>query len=164
MKININKTIYGILFISGGILAGCHNTSKINATPAGTETADTTSGDTVARIQQTTTGNPGKAVFTQYCMACHQANASGVPNTFPPLNTGSWAGKNPDELITIVLKGLKGHIDVNGESYKNVMPPQSQLTDKEVADVLSYVRSNFGNNFDSVKPEMVKQVRSKIKN
>ena len=104
--------------------------------------------------------HPGKAVYRKYCLACHQADGSGVANMHPPLTPGSWVGKDPKELIAIMMKGLSGKIEVNGEEYKNYMPSHAQLTDEEIADVLSYVRSSFGNNFDPVTPEMVKKVRS----
>lgn len=104
--------------------------------------------------------HPGKAVYSQYCLTCHQADGTGVPNMHPPLTPGSWVGKYPNELIAIMMKGLSGKIEVNGEVYKNFMPSHAQLTDEQLADVLSYVRSSFGNNFEPVTPEMVKKVRS----
>lgn len=104
--------------------------------------------------------HPGKAVYMQHCLACHQADGSGVPNMHPPLTPGSWVEKNPNELIAIMMKGLSGKIEVNGDEYKNFMPSHAQLSDEEIADVLSYVRSSFGNNLDPVTPEMVKKVRN----
>jgi len=104
--------------------------------------------------------HPGKAVYTKYCLVCHQANGSGVPGMFPPLSKGSWVGKDPKELVLIITKGLSGKVEVNGEIYKSAMPPQAQLTDKEIADVLSYIRSDFGNSFKPVDVELVKKVRS----
>lgn len=104
--------------------------------------------------------HPGRSVYKKYCLTCHQADGSGVANMHPPLTPGSWVGKDPNELIAIMMKGLSGKIEVNGEEYKNFMPSHAQLTDEEIADVLSYVRSSFGNNFDPVTPEMVKKVRS----
>lgn len=104
--------------------------------------------------------HPGKAVYTQYCLTCHQADGSGVPNMHPPLGPGSWVGKDSKELIAIMMKGLSGKIEVNGEVYKNFMPSHAQLTDEQIADVLSYVRSGFGNNFEPVTADMVKKIRS----
>jgi mono/diheme cytochrome c family protein len=104
--------------------------------------------------------HPGKAVFTQYCMACHQADGTGVPGMHPPLTPGSWVDKDPKELIAIMMKGLSGKIEVNGESYKNFMPSHAQLTDDEIANVLSYIRISFGNALEPVTPDMVKAVRS----
>ncbi len=104
--------------------------------------------------------HPGKAVFTQYCMACHQTDGTGVPGMHPPLTPGSWVDKGPNELIAIMMKGLSGKIEVNGESYKNFMPSHAQLTDDEIANVLSYIRTSFGNTLEPVTPDMVKAVRS----
>ena len=103
---------------------------------------------------------PGKEIYNKYCLTCHQLNGTGVPGMIPPLGTGSWAGKNPTDLITLVLKGLNGEIEINDEIYRNTMPPQLIITDQELADVLTYVRTNFGNNFKPVTTDMVKKVRA----
>jgi mono/diheme cytochrome c family protein len=104
--------------------------------------------------------HPGKAVYTKYCLTCHQADGSGVPGMHPPLGPGSWTGNDPKELIAIMMKGLSGKIEVNGEIYKSFMPSHAQLTDQEIADVLTYIRISFGNSFDPVDAELVKKVRS----
>jgi len=104
--------------------------------------------------------HPGKEVYTKYCLICHQADGSGVPKMHPPLTPGSWVGNEPAELIAMMMKGLSGKIEVNGEVYKNFMPSHAQLTDEEIAHVLSYIRTSFGNNFSPVTPEMVRKIRS----
>lgn len=104
--------------------------------------------------------HPGKAVFNKYCLVCHQADGSGVPGMHPPLTQGSWVGKDPKELVAIMMKGLSGKIEVNGETYNGFMPSQAQLTDEEIADVLSYIRSSFGNNFEAVDVNLVKKIKS----
>lgn len=104
--------------------------------------------------------HPGKAVYNKYCLTCHQSDGSGVPNMHPPLGPGSWVEKDPEELIAIMMKGLSGKIEVNGQEYKNFMPSHAKLTDEEIADVLTYIRSSFGNNLGPVTPEMVAKIRS----
>jgi len=104
--------------------------------------------------------HPGKAVYDDNCLSCHQADGSGVPGMHPPLGPGSWVGKQPQELIAIMMKGLSGKIEVNGEIYNDAMPSHAQLSDEEIANVLSYVRSSFGNNFEAITPEMVKNIRN----
>jgi len=106
------------------------------------------------------TEQSGKEIYKKYCLTCHQSNGTGVPGMFPPLGPGSWTGKNPTDLIALILKGLNGEIEVDGERYKNNMPPQLNITDQELADVLTFVRTNFGNNFEPVTAEMVKKVRA----
>jgi mono/diheme cytochrome c family protein len=104
--------------------------------------------------------HPGKAVYTQYCLTCHQSDGSGVPNMHPPLGPGSWIEKEPAELVAIMMKGLSGKIEVNGEEYKNFMPSHANLTDQEISDVLTYIRTSFGNNLSPVSADLVKKVRS----
>jgi mono/diheme cytochrome c family protein len=78
----------------------------------------------------------------------------------PPLTPGSWVGNDPADLIAIMMKGLSGKIVVNGAEYKGFMPSHAMLTDEELANVLSYIRSDFGNNLSPITPEMVTKVRS----
>ncbi len=98
--------------------------------------------------------------FQKMSLQIHQTDGSGVINMYPPLGIGSWVEKEPNELIAILMKGMSGKIEVNGEVYKNFMPSQAQLTNEEMADVLSYIRSNFGNNLEPVTHQMVKKIRS----
>ena len=158
MKKTYKHLIYcvliSVLFIS------CQNTSENkNVAPVGPEKLATEISKTLPSAP-TGKEHPGKAVYAQHCLTCHQSDGSGVPGMHPPLSAGSWVGKDSKELIAIMMKGLSGKIEVNGEVYKNFMPSHGQLTDEQLGDVLSYVRSSFGNNFEPVTPEMVEKVRS----
>ena len=158
MKIKYKQLIYCVLI--SGLFFSCQNASENKKVePVSSEKLATEINKSIP-AQPAGKEHPGKAVYTQYCLTCHQADGSGVPNMHPPLTPGSWVGKDPNELIAIMMKGLSGKIEVNGEVYKNFMPSQAQLTDEQLADVLSYIRSSFGNNFEPVTPEMVKKVRS----
>jgi mono/diheme cytochrome c family protein len=106
-------------------------------------------------------------VFLRQCSSCHQKEGEGLPGTFPPL-----AG-NPDLFLArefpvyVVLNGLEGQITVKGGSYQGVMPPFDHLTDDEVAAVVNYVRSSWGNNglrpdgFADVDAALVEEARDK---
>ncbi|WP_128545879.1 c-type cytochrome [Larkinella soli] len=102
----------------------------------------------------------GQKVYEQYCLTCHQADGSGVPNLNPPLRQTDWVQGEKARLINVVLKGLQEPIEINGETYDNVMPAHDFLSDKEIADVLTYVRSNFGNKAEAVTADEVKKVRA----
>ena len=104
----------------------------------------------------------GKAVFENTCLACHQADASGVPNLAPPLIKTSFVLGDKTKLINIVLNGLKD-VEIDGERYDNPMPAFDYLTDNEVADVLTYVRNSFSNKAGGVKAEEVSIVRKSKK-
>jgi mono/diheme cytochrome c family protein len=105
----------------------------------------------------------GEIVFKSYCLACHQANAAGVPNLYPPLIKTKYVLGEKKALVTIVLNGLTGEIEVNGATFNGMMPPHNFLNDQQVADVLTYVRNSFGNKAVQVKPAEVKAVRTKLK-
>ena len=103
----------------------------------------------------------GQKIYTQYCLACHQEDGSGVPNMNPPLRKSDWVVGDKTKLINVILKGLDEEIEVNGDSYRGIMASHSFLTDKQIADVLTFIRSNFENKADAIKPEEVKALRKK---
>jgi len=114
-------------------------------------------GNTLA--QDAASAGRGKTVYEQHCLACHQADASGVPGLAPPLIEGMFVSGDKTRLIHVVLNGLQG-VEIKGEHYANPMPGFAYLTDAEVADVLTYIRSNFKNKGDAVTEAEVKQART----
>ncbi|HSN49673.1 MAG TPA: cytochrome c [Bacteroidales bacterium] len=105
--------------------------------------------------------DPGQEIYTKYCMACHQASGSGVPGMYPTLQKTDWVHGDKVRLIGLLLNGQQGEIKVNGQVFRGVMPPHQYLTDEQIADVLTYVRSNFGNSASAVLPEEVTGLRQK---
>ena len=98
----------------------------------------------------------GAAIFSAQCSACHQANGQGIPGAFPPLAGSEWLLGDPNIPIAIVHDGLQGEIEVTGKTFQGVMPPLGgQLSDAELAAVLSYARSEWGNNASEVSPDAV---------
>jgi glucose/arabinose dehydrogenase/mono/diheme cytochrome c family protein len=100
------------------------------------------------------------AVYTTYCVACHQADGKGDGNRFPPVAQSEWVNYNKTRLIDVILNGLKGPVRVKGLSYNEVMPGHgSFLTDAQIAEVLTYIKSNFNNLPEIVTPAEVAAVR-----
>jgi len=105
----------------------------------------------------------GEKVYQSVCMACHQTNGQGLPGAFPPLAGSDWVAGSEKRLAAIVLHGLMGPIEVNGQTWNSVMPPQgATLDDRKIAATLSYVRSAWGNDAPSVSPETVAKIRSEF--
>ncbi|CAM4139278.1 copper-containing nitrite reductase [Flavobacterium weaverense] len=102
----------------------------------------------------------GKGLYDRTCSACHQLEGQGIPNAFPPLAKSDYLNANPDRAVNAVLHGLSGEISVNGKKFNNVMTSQN-LTDDQVADVLTYVYNSWGNNKTVVTPAKVKELRAK---
>lgn len=105
-------------------------------------------------------GEQGPAVYQRVCATCHQRNGMGLPGAFPPLGGSEIATGPADRMIKIVLHGLQGPITVKGQRYNNVMPPWKSLSDAEIASVLTYVRSSFGNTAGAVTVDEVAAVRA----
>ena len=103
--------------------------------------------------------HPGEIMYKRHCLACHQRDASGIPGMYPPLANNKVISGDKAELIGIVLNGMSGEIEVNGEVYNGIMASYRNLSDKEISDILSYLRSGFGNSAESITPEDVKGLR-----
>ena len=106
-------------------------------------------------------GGPGKAVYGRICAACHLGSGKGVPgNNIPPLAGSAIAQGDARKPIGIVLHGLRGPIERNGVQINGQMAAwKDQLSDQEIADVLTYVRANFGNTGAAVTADEVKALR-----
>ena len=101
------------------------------------------------------------------CFTCHQPTGLGLPGQFPPLAGSDWVLGNKERLIKITMHGLMGEIEVNGVKYNNVMAPPGippgSLTDQQIADVLTYIRNDWGNSASSISPEEVANIRESVK-
>ena len=110
----------------------------------------------------------GESVFTTNCVSCHQADGQGIAGAFPNLANHVPDLYNADRtyLINVQLYGLQGQIEVGGQSYNGVMTAWAQLEDQEIADVLNYVSTAWGNNqnlqnFEPYTPEQIAAERDK---
>jgi mono/diheme cytochrome c family protein len=89
-------------------------------------------------------------------------DGGGVPRMNPPLIKTKYVLGDKKQLITILLKGLNEPLEIDDDEFHNPMPPQPQLTDQQIADVLTFVRNNFGNKASAVSTTEVKNVRAKV--
>jgi nitrite reductase (NO-forming) len=129
-------------------------------------------GGAVQSIAQTSTQQPpaankeeriarGKMIYSGICMACHQAEGQGIPKAFPPLAKSDYLNADIKRAISTVLHGLQGKVTVNGQTYESLMP-QLGLNDEQVANALTYVYNQWGNNGTEVLPALVKEVRGSV--
>ncbi len=120
-------------------------------------------GAAVAGAQQADEGPPdpmvlGKRVYNN-CISCHQTDGQGMEGSYPPLVGSDWVLGSKVRLSAILLHGLEGEIEVLGETYNDVMPPWSHLSDLQIASVLTYVRNSWGNEAEPVAEALVADVR-----
>ena len=100
----------------------------------------------------------GLILYETNCAACHQKNGEGLGESFPPLAKSDYLMSRKDKGVGIPLHGLSGKITVNGKEFNGVMP-QMQLSDDEIASILTYVRNSWGNKGDLVTAKEVKNAR-----
>ena len=103
----------------------------------------------------------GQQVYVSYCQGCHMKNGMGVPGLNPPLGETDWVTGDKKRLIQVILKGMSDPIEINGETYQNVMASHSFLSDQQIADVLTYIRNAFGNSASDISPEEVATERDR---
>jgi len=110
----------------------------------------------------------GEEIYLQdgYCGTCHQENGKGlVASGYPSLVGNNWVLGDEERLIKLTLKGLYGPIEVDGKSFPGNVPMtpfEGLLDDEQIAAVLTYVRSSFGNRGTEIKAEAVKKIRAEI--
>jgi len=103
----------------------------------------------------------GKQVYATTCAACHQATGEGVAGVFPPLAGSEWVTGDEAKLARIILHGVTGPIEVAGETFNGMMPPWGPtLKDPDIAAVLTYVRSAWGNKAAPVTAAKVAAIRA----
>ena len=105
----------------------------------------------------------GKQIYAAKCTACHQANGLGVAGVFPPLAGAEWVVGDEKVLASILLHGVQGELVVKGNTYNGVMPAFGTLADGEIAAVLTYIRSDWGNQAPVITAAMVAAQREATK-
>jgi mono/diheme cytochrome c family protein len=118
----------------------------------------------VAAVEGQNQAELGAAAYKRNCQACHQPDGRGLAGAFPPLAGSEWVTGEPDTLSAIVLRGLQGEITVQGKAYKGVMPAfAAQITAQEMAALLSFLRSSWGNQADPVPVTLIQEMTEKTR-
>ncbi|RIA09125.1 cytochrome c [Flavobacteriaceae bacterium MAR_2010_72] len=86
----------------------------------------------------------GAIIYKDFCMVCHLPDGNGVSGVYPPLANSDYLKTKRAKSIKSIKYGLSGEIKVNGETYNSIMAPLG-LTDKEIADVMNYITTSWGN-------------------
>lgn len=149
--ITLGMVIFGViyLFLSEPLTTSQYGDQRTIADLTGTlPTAD--SGQAAA---------DGKALYAAQCAACHQANGAGVPGVFPPLANSEWVQGEPRILANILLHGINGELEVAGQKYQGMMPAFPQLSDTELAEIATYIRSTWNNQTEAIQADLFKTER-----
>lgn len=158
-----NKGALGMLKVDGPenkvVYSGKQNDKVYQPEGSGIQVVD---GSAPAAVIARTTKDRikfGERIYGNNCLACHQANGSGINGAFPPLATSDYLNADKKRAIETVVHGREGAIVVNGNKFNAVMPAQ-MLNDEDIANVLTYVYDSWGNSKQVVTPAEVKAVRA----
>lgn len=86
----------------------------------------------------------GQKLYARHCLSCHQADGGGVPNMQPAIAGGSWVKGDAKALALFVMSGGFDSAGRKDSENGNVMPPFRQLSDDDLAGILTYIREKFG--------------------
>jgi nitrite reductase (NO-forming) len=104
----------------------------------------------------------GKKVYLANCAGCHMENGMGAPRMNPALVNSPYVMGHPASLVELVLRG-SDFFGTAKRNYNNQMASFHNLSDKELSDLLTYVRNHFGKTGDEITVEQVAAVRAKLK-
>ena len=106
----------------------------------------------------------GAKLFAAHCAACHQASGEGIPGVIPPLKgDGVVQAPDPTQQIRVLLRGIQG-ANIGGTVYSSPMPPFGiALSDEQVADIIDYERTSWGNHAPLATAREVAEVRATLK-
>lgn len=157
-----NKGALGMLKVEGAEDKGVYSGKEIDEVyladkATGTPSPVAASAGALSKDEQIKAGG---VLFAGTCSTCHQPDGKGIEGVFPPLAGSDFLEGNVERTIGVVVNGLSGPVTVNGKEFNSVMPPMSNLNDDEVANILTYVQSSFGNAGPAVSAEQVKKVRA----
>lgn len=102
----------------------------------------------------------GKGVYQTSCAVCHQDDGRGLTDFAPPLAGSEWVKGSPERLVRILLQGMKGPVTVGQTTYDLDMPAFDSLDDEQMADVLTYIRREWGYATSAVSTVTVRQIRA----
>src|SRR5262249_42838163 len=163
--------VYGLAIFFGGAYLGrfSGNFTSGGLDPMGLPPAPkkAVAGGPAGRAQaELSPPGPRKKIFAAICQPCHQATGLGVAGQYPPLAGSEFTNGGSRRMGMIVLKGLQGPVKVKGQEYGSaVMQPWDKtLTDQKIADVMTYERSDWGNNASPVTAEQTAALRKDLAN
>ena len=105
---------------------------------------------------------PAQKLYARHCLSCHQADGYGVPNLQPAITGGTWVKGDARALALFVMSGGFDSASRKESDNGNVMPAFAQLSDAELAAILTFIRAKFGKGASAVSAADVAGVRKGI--
>ncbi len=105
----------------------------------------------------------GRTLYQTLCISCHMDSGEGLGKLIPPLKGSDYLLADVPAMSRIVKYGMKGPLTVNGVEYNQPMPANPRLTNLEIAEVLTYISNNWGNEHGPVTiAEVAESLKEKV--
>ncbi len=102
------------------------------------------------------TGGDAQSIYLANCSGCHGASGKGAVNIAPPLAKNPYVTGSPKMVIQTMLAGMVGPIKERGTTWSGSMPPwQGTLSNAQLAEVITYIRTSWGNKATPVSAQDV---------
>lgn len=116
-----------------------------------------------SKAHHTEAYDQGSRVYIRTCVSCHEPRGEGKIGRYPTLVKTPWVLDDKETPIRIVLLGISGPIEVDGQRYDGYMPNLGvTLSDENIANVLTFVRSSWGNDAPPISADDVARVRASL--
>ncbi|WP_299796549.1 c-type cytochrome [uncultured Maribacter sp.] len=168
----VEAVIAGLSTVDSDIYANALVMDSLKHTPFVNKLAKTISDkkadkmNAIFTIEKTTedTRTSGARMFFQICASCHGTGGKGIEGLAPPLMNSEHV-KNTERLALIILHGLEGPVNVNGEVYNiNLAMPglirNETITDTDIANIISYVTNAFSDKPKRLSTNRIQELRS----
>jgi cytochrome c551 len=93
----------------------------------------------------------GKDLYKSKCQNCHMGNGKGLRTLIPPLMAADYLHQNQPEVACLIKNGAQTMLTVNGIAYNPTMPAHADLTNLEIAEVMTYINNSWENEIGLVK-------------
>lgn len=103
----------------------------------------------------------GQKLYVTHCQNCHGANGEGLGKLYPPLTDPFFFERNREQLSCIIRNGMQGEVEINGEIFNEKMPANPQLTELDIAYILTYITTRFTKQDSIYSHEEVKEALKK---
>ncbi|MEQ9261803.1 MAG: cytochrome c [Owenweeksia sp.] len=116
----------------------------------------------LSSYESTQNGNEkGEDLYKEHCKSCHQRSGKGFFKMYPPLTDPAWVADD-EKIVGNLLNGLKGEINVNGKTFDGEMPAFRYLTNREIALIVNYVRTDIAETGAPISVEEVARLRNEL--
>ena len=96
-------------------------------------------------------------LYEAQCANCHGTSGEGLRNLYPPLAKADFVEEHPEKIACIIRNGMEGEVVVNGKTYNQPMPGNQQLSADQIANIINYIRRNWGNEAPYTTPQKVQE-------